>query len=123
VSSIDRICPEYVGEERIQLSLAEPGPTTRVRAFDVVIVSVDVSGTLPEGLVLPLEWIVTGPTRDSFRRDVFRRSIPSRIVFRPNEGGIYLLRLAEMHHNRWWGSLTIPVIGDRAMSSIGARRP
>lgn len=110
-SLIDELSPREYGEDRIALSLALP--SIKPRVFVPVVIRVDVSACAPEGLVLPLELIVTGPSGSATeQRQVFRKRVPTEITFTPVEGGSILVRLSELFHNRWWGKLVIPVVGD-----------
>lgn len=111
LSSIEELSPSYLGEQRITMScLTEPAS---VLAHRPVRVSVDVSRALPEGLLLPLEMVVQGPSPGSYQRKVFRRAVPSTIIFVPREGGRHLVRLSEVAHNKWWGSVKMTVLGDQ----------
>jgi hypothetical protein len=51
-SFLDEIAPEFVGEDRISLSLADAN--TAPKAFAPFTVLVDYGRCLPEGVVLPL---------------------------------------------------------------------
>jgi hypothetical protein len=111
MSVADEISPRTMGEDRIVLQLHDD--TASPVIFSPVIVLVDYSACDPEGVVLPLEFTVTGPSgRATFQRRYFRTAVPSEITFRPREGGTHLLRIAELFHNRWWGKLVIDVAGD-----------
>jgi len=107
----DELCPDYVGEKRIRLNLDDARATFRAR--DTVFVDVDYSECYPEGAALPLVLTVTNELGTSFERRVFRRVRPSQVGFVPPEGGAFTVRLAEFAHNRWFGSITVPVLGDR----------
>lgn len=110
-SFIDTVSPAYYGEDKIRLSLTDPNAA--LRAFAPILVSVDYSRTLPEGVVLPLVFTVTAPTSVNSTRMVFRRTRPGQLAFTPREGGPHLVRLGEDHHNHWWGSLVLEIAGDR----------
>lgn len=110
-SLIDELSPREYGEDRIVLSLSLP--TIKPRVFVPVVIEVDASACDPEGLVLPIELIVAGPSgKATERRQVFRTRLPSEITFTPVEGGSILVLLRELFHNRWWGKLVLPVVGD-----------
>lgn len=110
MSVADEISPERYGQNLIALSLS---PEQSPRQFEPVTIDVDYSACLPEDVVLPLEMTVTGPSgAATFQQVVFRRTKPSVLNFIPREGGTHLLRLAEAHHNRWFGSLEIEVVGE-----------
>lgn len=107
---VDEVSPAYYGEDRIGLSLV-PGQTPT--QFDAVLVDVDYSRCLPEGVVLPLELTITQESgAATFQRSTFSNLAPSQLAFVPREGGVCLVRLAEKHHNRWFGSLEIPIAGE-----------
>lgn len=111
MSFLDDISPSYVGEDRLRLTLTDPDDL--LIAFHPVLISVDYSRALPEGVMLPLELTVTAPSEVNNVRTLFRRFAPNQIAFTPREGGSHLVRLAEMFHNRYWGSLVLEISGDR----------
>lgn len=111
-SILDELAPMYVGSEALKLSLTDP--LAPLRAFAVVDMQVDYSGAGDEGVVLPLEMLVTGPSPTSFQRQVFRRSAPSTITFTPSEGGAFLVLLREVGHNKLRGKLTMTISGERS---------
>jgi len=108
---VDEISPRYYGEDRLRLTLASPNQI--LRAFHPVIVVIDYSAALPEGVVLPLEFTITAPSEVNSTRMVFRRFAPNELAFMPREGGVHLVRLAELWHNMWWGKLALEIAGDR----------
>lgn len=107
---IEELSPETVGEDLITLTL-DP-LTLSPRAFSPVIVDVDYSRTLPDGVVLPLELVIQAPSASGYVRRVIRRLAPADITFTPREGGTHLVMLREMYHQRWMGRLRVPVAGD-----------
>lgn len=107
-TSLDEICPRYIGEDRLVLQLQTIGA---VRAFEQVAIAVDYSATAPEGVVLPLELLIQGPSPQSYVYRVFRRSKPTTLIFTPREGGSHLITLREFAHNKWWGRLVVSVDG------------
>lgn len=109
---IDEISPRHYGEDRLRLTLTDPDQV--LRAFLPVLVTVDYSPALPEGVVLPLEFTVTAPSEVNSTRMVFRRFPPNELAFTPREGGVHLVRVAELWHNLYWGKLEIEIDGDRA---------
>lgn len=111
-SLIDELSPAYYGEARFRLTLRDPDQ--RLQAFTPVLVSVDYSRCLPEGIVLPLEFTVTGPSSEVRHYAVYRRFGPTELAFIPREGGSFLFRLAECWHNLYWGSLVLEILGDRS---------
>ncbi len=108
---VDEISPPEYGEDRFVLKLSQDTPNPR--AFSPVVVEIDYSAADPEGLVLPLELTITGPSGTrSYERRVFPAFAPASIAFKPREGGAYLVRMTEQNHNRWFGSLPLDVEGD-----------
>jgi hypothetical protein len=110
----DELCPDYVGEKRIVLNRADPTSTLRARTPITLTVNYDACD--PQGVVLPLVLTIATERGSSFDRQVFRRSAPSEVTFVPREGGPHTVRLAEFAHNRWFGTLTLDVLGDRLRS-------
>ena len=112
---LDEISPAYVGAQVIQLKAAD---LARAMAFHAVDLTVTIDPLSAEalacGLVLPLELTVTAPSPSGFYRHIYRFTVPSIITFTPREGGQHLVRLGEVGHNKWWGSVVVDVAGDRA---------
>jgi hypothetical protein len=108
---VDELSPQEYGEDRIALTLSSETPSPRV--FSPVIILVDLSRCVPEGVVLPLEFTVKGPSGSvTAQRRLLTRFVPNELTFRPTEGGSTLVRLAEIYHNRWFGVLVLDVLGD-----------
>jgi hypothetical protein len=108
--NIDELSPAYVGEDRIRLTLdPNTDPPTVGR---VVTVIVDYSACDPQGVNLPIDFIVQGPSATSYRSKVLRRKRPTRLSFIPSESGSHLLLIREQTHNRWFGKLVLTVAGD-----------
>jgi hypothetical protein len=110
----DELCPDYVGASRITLTLDDA--TATIRARSTVFIDVNYDDCDPEGVVLPLVLTVTTERGTTFTRTNFTRTAPTQVSFVPREGGLYTVRLAEFGHNRWFGSLTVTVLGDRLTS-------
>lgn len=108
---LDEISPDYYGEDRIRLALANANELLQV--FRLISVTVDVSRCLPQGVMLPLEFTVSSPSQVRAQRVVFKRFVPPVLSFKPVEGGTHLLRVSELFHNGWWGSLVLDISGDR----------
>jgi hypothetical protein len=104
LADLDELCPPFVGEERISLSVA---PDAIIRAHANLDVFVSYGAVGPSGLVLPLDLILAPPTVDNRTVRTFRRFVPQSLVVRIDEPGTHLLILRERFHNRWWGRLTI----------------
>ena len=106
----EALSPATYGEDRIDLTLSPETPTPI--ALSPVIILVSYERAEPEGLCLPLELTITGPSgRATFTRRFFRRLKPAEISFRPTEGGPTLIRLAELFHNRYFGKLVLDIAG------------
>jgi hypothetical protein len=110
-SLLEEISPAYYGSDFVRLTLSNP--TQRLQAFTPITITVDYSRCLPAGIVLPLEFSVTGPSSTSNRQRVFRRFLPRELSFVPREGGSFLVRLAESWHNLYFGVLVLEIAGDR----------
>lgn len=109
---VDEISPSTCGEDRIGLTLSQSTP--KPTAFEGVVIEIDYDRCAPEGVMLPLELVIVGPSGvATYQRRVFRRFAPIDVAFRPREGGPHLVRLGEAHHNRWYGALTLDVAGNR----------
>jgi hypothetical protein len=111
-NAIDEMCPVYVGERRIRLQLSEDSRSPR--AFTAITIDADYSACEPEGIVHPLELLITTPTPTDSKRLFYNRASPSTISFRPREGGRHVIRIAEIGHNRWFGYIEIDVAGESA---------
>lgn len=107
---IDELAPEFVGEPRIVVQLDPSTPTPQ--AFGVVQVNFDYSGCDPEGIRLPLEFIIQSPSASGFVREILRTLRPTERTFIPKEGGVHLVLLRELGHNQWFGKLNVTVEGD-----------
>jgi len=111
MSLLDEISPRYYGEDRFRLTLTDPDQA--LVAFGAVLISADYSAALPQGIMLPLEFTVTAPSSGNSTRKVFGRFPPTQLAFTPREGGSHLIRLAELYHNKWFGTLVVEIAGDR----------
>lgn len=111
---LDELSPAYYGEQRLRLTLSDP--EQRLQAFTPVVIAVDYSAALPAGIVLPLEFTVTGPSSSSAVHKTFRRFAPAELAFVPREGGSFLVKLSEADHNLWYGVLVIEITGDRVQA-------
>lgn len=108
---LDALCPMSVGAAVLRLSLVEP--LVPLRAFRPIDIAVSFADVGAEGVALPLEFTVVGPSEMSFVRQYYRRSAPSVVTFTPREGGAFLVRLREAAHNRLYGTLKLDVAGAR----------
>lgn len=108
---LDEICPDYVGADKIRLSLAK-SVIQPLQAFAVIDVNVDYSGCAPQGVVLPLVFTVVSPSSANFVRRLIRSSRPSAVSFVPREGGRHIVRVGELGHNHWFGVLVLDVAGE-----------
>ena len=106
---IDELSPLYVGAERIAVRPSDPDAVPR--AFQVFTMTVDYGLCAPEGVMLPLEVLVTSPSRTT--QTLHRYVAPAELAIVPDEGGRWLVTIREVAHNQWWGRLAIEVEGDR----------
>lgn len=113
----DELNPSYGEEARITVSLLNPLAEVRERRpcplrISTIRDGVDVCA--PYGLQLPIEIIVTGPRGEpDFTRVVHRRRVPRSFTFTAKSPGRHMIVVREAAHNRWFGSLSVDVIGDR----------
>lgn len=107
-AQLDEISPLYLGEDRIDLAVAVG---SELRAYRSVVLTVDYERAEPEGVMLPLEMIVQGPSQGSYQRRVFSRLAPGALAFMAREGGSHLIILREVAHNRWFGRLVVSLTG------------
>lgn len=105
-ATLDEIAPDYMGDDRVSVTLQEGSPTT---AFVPLWLRVNYDECAPEGVMLPLELIVRGPS--SVKRKIYSRNAPTLLHYKPVEGGTHLIMLREVAHNRWWGRLKVDVRG------------
>jgi hypothetical protein len=108
--NIDELSPATIGEDKIALSL-DPS-TDPAQALKAVQINVDYSEA-EGGVALPLDFIVQGPTEESYIGRTFRRFRPSALSFVPVAAGEHLVLLREQGHNRWVGRLRITIVGDQ----------
>jgi len=112
VAFLDELAPVYYGEDRLRLRLSMPEQVV-LRAFTPVLITVDYSRALPEGVELPLEFTVTSPSETNAVRKMYRRFAPGELAFTPREGGSFLVVFRELWHNSYWGKLVLEIAGDR----------
>jgi hypothetical protein len=107
---VDEVSPVSYGQDLIVLSVSQATP--QLRAFEAILLDVDYAACLPAGIALPLELSITSESGAAlYQRQVFRRFAPLSLAFVPREGGSHLVRLAEQHHNRWFGAILLDVEG------------
>jgi hypothetical protein len=109
-STQDEISPGYIRNKRVTISLDET--SLIVRAYEPALILIDYSECDPDGIMLPLVFDVQGPSPESYQRREFLNVAPLSISFTPREGGRHQVRIAEVGHNRWFGTLRIDVLGD-----------
>lgn len=112
---IDEISPRYLREQRITLTL--DASVVRPTAFGSVLIQVSYAKATPGGVVLPLVFEIRGPSEASTVRRVYSRTAPASIVWRPTDGGVHMITLREVAHNRLWGKLRVDVAGESIRSS------
>jgi hypothetical protein len=110
MANINEICPPYVGDARVRLSLYSTPEFVEIpRAEQTVDIAVDYSGTGDSGPMLPLDLVIAGPTEGASQFRTFEKFAPELVVFVPTEPGKYTVTLTERHHNQWRGTLEIDV--------------
>lgn len=114
-ATIDIICPDTVGDEKISMQLDADNPTPL--AHVPFAVDVDYSGVGNVGISLPIEMIFQGPVAGQLQRRVFKHSAPSSLLLTAQSGGRHLVLLREMFHNRWQGQLFVDVEGETTQIS------
>lgn len=107
---LEEISPRYIREKRLDLTLDQS--VTAPSAFNPILVNVSYARTLPDGVMLPLVLEVQGPSPQSYQRREYTTVRPDGIIFTPREGGVHLVVLREVAHNRFWGRLRIDVAGE-----------
>jgi len=110
----DLIAPSEIGEDRLGLSI-DPSCLPML-AMNNIIINIDYSAVGANGVTLPIEFIVQPPSVDGigYVRRVYRKHVPSSIVFFPITAGRHLVLVKECCHNLWQGRLVIDVGGDEA---------
>jgi hypothetical protein len=112
---LDDLSPPNVRQPLVKLELVDP--FARLLAFAPVELAVSLLGeAVTVGLVAPVELTVMPPSGDvrNFYRHVFRgRRVPETVTFPTREGGMHLVRLAEVGHNLWFGTLEVLIDGDK----------
>jgi len=111
---IDDLVPTTVADALIKLELQRADAV--LRAFTPVELRVTLLGdALVAGVNLPLELTIMSPTKRLFRRKRYERVIPTVVAFTPQEGGLHLVRLAEVAHMNWWGAIKLQIAGERSI--------
>jgi len=109
-SFADTIAPPYLGEQRITLSVSEDTGTPTEGA--PVLIDIDYARAEPEGIVLPVSCVVIAPSGRTLFSRVFTRMLPASLEWSPDEAGPHLVRVGELFHNLWFGTLVVEVAGD-----------
>ena len=107
-ASLDEIAPEYLRDQRFTVRIDGDDTPAANRA---VLLVCGYAGAAPQGASPPLIFEAKGPSRLGYRKSVFYRA-PATIVWVPREGGLHLITIRELAHNRWFGSLRVQVEGD-----------
>lgn len=106
---LDELAPLYVGAKTLALALQDSGQD--LLAFTPTPITVDYSDTEPQGVYLPMELLVVGPSVSDFRRVVYYRLRPGVILWTPQSAGLHRLTLREVGHNQWWGTIALTILG------------
>lgn len=107
-ATLDEISPAYLRDQRFTLRI--DGDDTPLAGRAVLLVCGYV-GAAPQGASPPLRFEAKGPSRLGYSSADFDRA-PDSIVWVPREGGLHLLTLRELAHNRWFASLRVQVEGE-----------
>ena len=118
MSFVDSISPDFVGAARFRVSLSADTPSPAVN--QAVIFLVDYAGADSDGgVVLPLRLLIQSPTVAGFKRRIFRRNLPSQVVYFPIVGGAHLITIGEIGHNQFFGALPFTVAGEELSIRTG----
>lgn len=110
---LDDLVPIGTGDPLIKLALRRSDAV--LRAFAPIELSVTITGdALTAGVAVPLELTIMGPNKRLFRRQIYRRVVPTVLTFTPHEGGNHLVRLAETAHMNWWGAINLLIAGEQS---------
>jgi hypothetical protein len=113
-ATVDILAPTHVGESRLDIALL-PGQEP-LRPNVPITVSVGYDRALPQGVQLPLVFIVqpggAGGAAGGYREMYYRVVAPTTLTFTVPGPGAYLVSLTEVFHNRWQGRLVVNVEGD-----------
>lgn len=109
------ICTDDVARRLIAISLADP--TTPIAAHQPVTFLLETDAG-DAGLVGPFEvTLSSGFSPPSFQRRIYRERLPSTLTFYPREGGPHLLRVREIYHQQYVGTLKFVAQGERLEAS------
>ena len=113
-ATVDMLAPTYVSETRIDLALLPDQEPLRPNV--PITVSVSYTRTKPNGIELPLVFVVqpagAGGAAGGYREVYYRVVAPDALTFTVPGPGEYLVSLTEVFHNRWQGRLVVNVTGD-----------
>jgi hypothetical protein len=108
------LAPTYVSETRIDLALLPDQEPLRPNV--PITVSVSYARTAPNGIALPLVFVVqpsgAGGAAGGYKEVYYRVVAPDALTFTVPGPGEYLVSLTEVFHNRWQGRLVVNVTGD-----------
>lgn len=110
---LDLISPNYVGEDRIAITVDPVSKPLTVGR--IITLNFDYSATKPVGVVKPLKLILQPAFGDGagYQEVVFDRFVPSSYAFQVNGAGQYLAVIREVGHNLWQGRIVLDVAGDQ----------
>jgi hypothetical protein len=113
-ATVDILSPNYVSETRISLALLPDQEPLRPNV--PITVSVNYDKTKPQGIQLPLVFVVQpagiGGVSGGYREIYYRVVAPDALTFTVPGPGEYLVSMTEVFHNRWQGRLIVNVTGD-----------
>lgn len=104
--SLDRIIRPDVGRKLLNVQLKA---SVTPRAFVPIDMVLDASDAEPDGVRLPLEIIISGPSKT--QRRTLNRYIPECLTATPQEVGEHVIVVRETGHNHAYGLLKLQVMG------------
>ncbi len=109
MANIDEISPNYVGEDKITLSLHDP--QSQLLANVPFQIDINYDGASGAGIMLPLELIVNDSGGKESRK-TFTRTKPSSLLLKLSTRGPHSILLKELYHNRWQGRIIVTLQGE-----------
>lgn len=102
---------EELGAKRIKLTLAPETPVP-TQGTPVLVLCDYSAADARGGVVLPLSLQIVDPDGQTIVYREFSRMAPISLELNATRPGVHLVRLGELFHNRWFGSLQVSVRGE-----------
>lgn len=102
--SLERVISTDVGRPVLNVQLKA---AVQPRAFVPIDLTLGVEGAGPGGVRLPLEVIISGPTKTRTR--TLNRYVPECLTVTPSETGAHIVVVRETAHNYAYGLLKLDV--------------